>query len=75
MRVNALVTGVVNGPLWRSFMQANPEAAHGILDKQPTGRVAEEAEIAAFATFLLSDESPFINGAALAIDGAITAGF
>ncbi|MDX3263283.1 SDR family oxidoreductase [Streptomyces sp. MI02-2A] len=71
----ALVTGLVNTPLWRGVVESSPEAAGLILDKQPTGRAADEAEIAAFAAFLLSDESPFINGAALAIDGALTAGY
>lgn len=75
VRVNALVTGLVDTPLWQGFTASNPEAASALLSRQPTGRAADEAEIAAFATFLLSDESPFITGAALAIDGALTAGY
>ncbi|MFE0630889.1 SDR family NAD(P)-dependent oxidoreductase [Streptomyces sp. NPDC058864] len=75
VRVNALVTGLVNTPLWRGFTENSPEAASALLNQQPTGRAADESEIAAFATFLLSDESPFITGAALAIDGALTAGY
>jgi NAD(P)-dependent dehydrogenase (short-subunit alcohol dehydrogenase family) len=39
----------------------------------PAGRVAQPEEIAAFVAFLLSDESTFITGAALAIDGGLTA--
>jgi NAD(P)-dependent dehydrogenase (short-subunit alcohol dehydrogenase family) len=39
----------------------------------PTGRVASPEEIASFVAFLLSDESAFITGAALAIDGGFTA--
>lgn len=74
VRVNALVTGLVDTPLWRGHVQRNPEAASAMLNLQPTGRAADEAEIAAFTAFLLSDESPFITGAALAIDGALTAG-
>ncbi|MEV7994853.1 SDR family oxidoreductase [Streptomyces sp. NPDC086077] len=75
VRVNALVTGLVNTPLWRNHVEASPESASAILKQQPTGRAADETEIASFATFLLSDESPFITGAALAIDGALTAGY
>ncbi|KOV69905.1 MULTISPECIES: SDR family NAD(P)-dependent oxidoreductase [Streptomyces] len=75
VRVNALVTGLVNTPLWRSHVESSPESAAILLDKQPAGRAADEAEIAAFTAFLISDESPFINGAALAIDGALTAGY
>jgi NAD(P)-dependent dehydrogenase (short-subunit alcohol dehydrogenase family) len=39
----------------------------------PAGRVAQPEEIAAFVAFLLSDESTFVTGAALAIDGGLTA--
>ena len=39
----------------------------------PVGRIAQPDEIAAFVAFLLSDEARFITGAALAIDGGITA--
>jgi NAD(P)-dependent dehydrogenase (short-subunit alcohol dehydrogenase family) len=39
----------------------------------PTGRVASPDEVAAFVAFLLSDESAFITGATLAIDGGFTA--
>ena len=39
----------------------------------PTGRVAKPEEVAAFVAFLLGDESAFITGAALAIDGGFTA--
>jgi NAD(P)-dependent dehydrogenase (short-subunit alcohol dehydrogenase family) len=35
--------------------------------------VAGPGEVAAFVAFLLSDESQFITGAALAIDGGSTA--
>jgi NAD(P)-dependent dehydrogenase (short-subunit alcohol dehydrogenase family) len=40
----------------------------------PLGRVAQPEEIANFALFLASDEAAFISGAALPIDGALTAG-
>ncbi|MET8305772.1 SDR family oxidoreductase [Micromonospora sp. NPDC005173] len=73
VRVNALVTGLVDTPLWRTFTAANPDAANDLLSQQPSGRAAGEDEVAAFTAFLLSDESAFINGAALAIDGALTA--
>jgi NAD(P)-dependent dehydrogenase (short-subunit alcohol dehydrogenase family) len=36
-------------------------------------RVASAGEIASFVAFLLSDESAFITGAALAIGGGVTA--
>ncbi|MEU5905786.1 SDR family oxidoreductase [Micromonospora sp. NPDC047527] len=38
-----------------------------------TERLGRPEEIAAFAAFLLSDETRFITGAALATDGGLTA--
>jgi NAD(P)-dependent dehydrogenase (short-subunit alcohol dehydrogenase family) len=39
----------------------------------PTGRVADPAEVAAFVAFLMRDEAAFITGAELPIDGGSTA--
>jgi NAD(P)-dependent dehydrogenase (short-subunit alcohol dehydrogenase family) len=39
----------------------------------PTGRVADPGEIAGLVAYLLSDEAAFITGAALAMDGGMTA--
>ncbi|MDX2847160.1 SDR family oxidoreductase [Streptomyces sp. PA03-3a] len=39
----------------------------------PPGRPGAKKDVAAFAAFLLSDESGFVNGAALALDGGFTA--
>jgi NAD(P)-dependent dehydrogenase (short-subunit alcohol dehydrogenase family) len=67
LRVNALVTGNVDTPLLRTMMSRDAAAPN------PTGRLARPEEIAAFVAFLLSDECPFLTGAALAVDGGFTA--
>jgi NAD(P)-dependent dehydrogenase (short-subunit alcohol dehydrogenase family) len=73
VRVNALVTGNVDTPLYRDLLGAPPEGELPGPAPNPTGRVATPGEVASFAAFLLSDESAFITGAALAIDGGVTA--
>lgn len=73
LRVNALVTGNVDTPLYRRLSGVAPDFTGELPAPNPTGRVASPAEIAAFVTFLLSDEAAFITGAALAIDGGSTA--
>lgn len=73
VRVNALVTGGVDTPMFRSTMGATEEGAAQISGLHPVGRVARPAEIASFAAYLLGPESTFVTGAALAIDGGWTA--
>jgi len=73
LRVNALVTGNADTPLYRRLSGVSVDADDELPAPNPTGRVASPAEIAGFAAFLLSDESAFITGAALAIDGGFTA--
>jgi NAD(P)-dependent dehydrogenase (short-subunit alcohol dehydrogenase family) len=73
IRVNALVTGGVDTPMFRSTMGATPEGAAAIAALHPMKRVARPEEIASFVTYLLSDEASFVTGAALAIDGGWTA--
>jgi NAD(P)-dependent dehydrogenase (short-subunit alcohol dehydrogenase family) len=79
IRVNALITGGVDTPLLRALTRANldpasEESLRATVAMHPLGRIAQPDEIAAFAMFLLSDEARFVTGAALAIDGGITAG-
>src|SRR5262249_56414547 len=71
--VNALVPGNADPPLSRRLRGAPAEGDLPGPAPNPTGRVAGPDEIASFVAFLLSDESAFITGAALAIDGGATA--
>ncbi|WP_062428819.1 SDR family NAD(P)-dependent oxidoreductase [Herbidospora daliensis] len=74
IRINALVTGGVDTPLLRGGMGPTPdEALRAAGAMHPLGRIGRPEEIAAFVAFLLSDEAAFITGAALAIDGGMTA--
>jgi NAD(P)-dependent dehydrogenase (short-subunit alcohol dehydrogenase family) len=73
VRVNALLTGAVDTPLLRATTGATQEGLDMLAGFHPLGRIAQPAEIAAFTSFLLSDEASFITGAALPIDGGFTA--
>ncbi len=73
VRVNALVTGGVDTPMFRASMGATPEGEAFIAGQHPVGRVAQPHEIAGLVAYLLSDDATFVTGAALAIDGGWTA--
>ena len=73
VRVNALVTGGVDTPMFRASMGATPEGEAFIAGQHPMNRVAQPHEIAGFVAYLLSDDASFVTGAALAIDGGWTA--
>jgi NAD(P)-dependent dehydrogenase (short-subunit alcohol dehydrogenase family) len=73
VRVNALITGLIDTPLWREVTGRYPEIEGRFLGQIPAGRAGTEDEVAAFTSFLLSDEAAFINGSALSIDGGVTA--
>lgn len=52
---------------------ADPEWAQVLLSKIMLGRVAQPEEIASAALFFASDESSFVTGADLLVDGGAMA--
>jgi NAD(P)-dependent dehydrogenase (short-subunit alcohol dehydrogenase family) len=75
VRVNALCPGPVNTPLLKELFAKDPEKASKRLVHVPMGRFGEAIEIANGALFLASDESSFMTGQSLLIDGGITAAY
>ncbi len=72
IRVNAICPGTVDTPSLHDRMRATGdyEAAHkAFIGRQPMGRLGTAAEIAALVVYLASDESGFITGQAINIDG------
>jgi NAD(P)-dependent dehydrogenase (short-subunit alcohol dehydrogenase family) len=76
IRVNALMPGVIDTPMpARSLQrQADPEAARAFWKKRhPMGRIGQPEEVAKAALFLASDDSSFVTGTLLFVDGGWTA--
>ena len=72
LRVNALVPGGVDTPMFRTTMGATDESAAYIASLHALGRVGRAEELAQAAIFLASDDSSFVTGAALVVDGGMT---
>jgi NAD(P)-dependent dehydrogenase (short-subunit alcohol dehydrogenase family) len=69
IRVNAIAPGPIERTGGADKLWESEEAAKRTLNSVPLGRLGTPEEIAALATFLLSDESAFINGECITIDG------
>jgi len=73
IRVNALCPGRIVTEWKQGFLERNPEEYRRQKAIYPLGRPGTLREIAHAALFLASDESSFITGHALAVDGGFTA--
>ena len=74
IRVNALCPGPLRTELLMRFLDTD-EKRHRRLVHIPMGRFGEAHEIAKAALFLASDDSSFMTGAQLVVDGGITAAY
>jgi cyclopentanol dehydrogenase len=72
IRVNTICPGAVLTPMTLDLL-AHPEMDETIKNMSPQGRVADAMEIAWGALFLASDESSFMTGADMTIDGGAVA--
>ncbi len=75
IRVNAICPGTVDTPSLGDRMVALGDvkkARQDFVRRQPMGRLGEPEEIAATALYLASDESRFVTGQTMIVDGGIT---
>ena len=74
IRVNSIHPGGVKTPMTENLMPADPAALEAMMTAMcPMARMGEAIEIAYGALFLASDESSYVTGAELVIDGGLTA--
>ena len=74
VRANALCPGPIDTPLLAELM-SDPEWARRRLTHIPMGRPGRADELAKAALFLASDDSSYMTGSALVVDGGITAAY
>lgn len=71
IRINCICPGVVGTDMANGSFEGSAEE-HPVAAKHPIGRIAYPNEIASTVLFLSSDESSFMIGAAIPVDGGLT---
>jgi NAD(P)-dependent dehydrogenase (short-subunit alcohol dehydrogenase family) len=71
IRVNLLVPGAIATPMQEEVL--TKEAKEMFESLIPRGKMGQSEEVATVALFLASDDSSFVNGAELFVDGGMTA--
>ncbi len=73
IRVNSLSPGAIATERLMEFHGSMAAAERELAPKHPIGRIGRPEEIAAAAAFLVSDDSSFMTGADLLVDGGYAA--
>ena len=71
IRVNSIAPGAIQTPINREAWDT-PEALAGLLTLIPYGRIGTPEDIGKVAVFLASDDSDYIHGQTLFVDGGMT---
>ncbi|NML40813.1 SDR family oxidoreductase [Chitinophaga sp. G-6-1-13] len=74
IRVNALVVSAIQTEQWLKGISSKPGMQEKIAAAMPTGRISTVEDIIPAILFLASEQSTYITGAAIPVDGGITAG-
>lgn len=72
VRVNAVVPGPIMTPGTRTYFDSDPAAGAAIANANPMGRIGDPSEVANAVLFLAGDQSTYITGATLPVDGGKT---
>lgn len=76
IRCNCICPSEVDTPMHRKFIAESPDpeaTKKRLLERIPLNRVASPDELASVALFLACDDSSYITGVALPVDGGLTA--
>lgn len=73
IRINCICPGTIVTERWKKRFERNPELEAKLTRLYPIGRLGNPEDVANAAVFLASDDSSFITGAVLTVDGGLTA--
>jgi NAD(P)-dependent dehydrogenase (short-subunit alcohol dehydrogenase family) len=72
IRCNTISPGSIRTPMFDTYVSAYPGLEQHLLNLNYSGRLGTAEEIGLATVYLLSDETRFLNGHDLVIDGART---
>ncbi len=72
IRVNAVCPGVIATDMITRFTRDDPAQLDALRAQEPIGRLGEAREVADTVLWLWSDQSSFVTGQAIAVDGGMT---
>jgi 3alpha(or 20beta)-hydroxysteroid dehydrogenase len=71
IRVNTVFPGIIDTPMLTEAVPGLDVGAYAA-EATPLGRAGHPQDVSSAVLFLLADESAFVTGAELAVDGGIT---
>ncbi len=69
IRVNAVAPGYFLSDMTRQFIDSNPDLGNSWKARIPAGRMGEPADLRGVVSFLASDDSRYIVGESIVVDG------
>jgi NAD(P)-dependent dehydrogenase (short-subunit alcohol dehydrogenase family) len=73
IRINAICPGLIGTPPILQWMQNDAALKQRLLGAEPVGRAGKPEEIGNAVAWLFSDGASFVTGAAIPVDGGLTA--
>ena len=73
IRANSIHPGVIETPMTTPNLLSDDDARQRSIARHPLGRIGQPEDVAYGALFLASDESSFMTGSELVIDGGLSA--
>jgi NAD(P)-dependent dehydrogenase (short-subunit alcohol dehydrogenase family) len=69
IRINALAPGFMRTPMTERYFERYPDLIQALTEETPLGRLGKVEEVASAALWLASDESSFVTGQIIHVDG------
>jgi NAD(P)-dependent dehydrogenase (short-subunit alcohol dehydrogenase family) len=75
VRVNCIAPGFIATNMSSTALNSDPERKQKVLSRTPMGKLGLPEDVANLAYYLASDESAFMTGTVIPVDGGNAIGF